>query len=334
MKAIIPLAGAGTKLRPHTYTQPKALIPIAGKTILSVIIDQLLSAGINEFVFVIGYLGDKIQDYVVSTYPDLKCDFITQNDRKGTGHALWLTKEVVGDSEIFIIYGDTICDFDIKKIAESEFSEAGVRRVDHPRNFGIAEVDEHSTITKIIEKPLIPKSNMALVGIFKIKETKLLFDTLDYFIKNEIGSIDNEYYLTEALEMMISQGTKIKAFKVNNWFDCGRKETLLETNATLLRAYTPKEDLKSKYPNAVIIPPVSIAKNCIIEQAIIGPNVTIGENAKIHFSIINNSIIGSFAVLNGVVLKSSIIGSDASISGTSKSLNIGDNADIDFGNKD
>ncbi len=334
MKAIIPLAGAGTRLRPHTYTQPKALIPIAGKTILGVIIDQLLSSGINEFIFIIGYLGDKIQDYVTSTYPELKCHFISQNDRKGTGHALWLTKDLVAESEIFIIYGDTICDYDIQKIAESEYSEAGVKRVDYPRNFGIAEVDNQGFIKKIVEKPLIPKSNMALVGIFKIKETKLLFDTLTYMIQNETGSINGEYYLTEALEMMISQGMKMKAFKVNNWFDCGKKETLLETNATLLKSYNAPEDFKTKFPDSVIIPPVSIANDCIIEQSIIGPNVTIGNHAKIQSSIISNSIIGAFAVLHEVVLKSSVIGSDASITGTSKSLNIGDNADIDFGNKD
>ena len=333
MKAVIPLAGAGTKLRPHTYTQPKALIPIAGKTILSVIIDQLLAGGVDEFIFIIGYLGDKIQDYVNKTYPDLKCHFVHQNDRMGTGHAVWLTRDVVGDDEMVILFGDTICDFDIQTVLKSEVSEIGVRKVEDPQNFGVAEIDSNQKVLKLVERPMIPKSNMALVGIFKIKETCLLFDTLDYCIKNKISSADGEYHLTEALQMTIDKGMYIRAFKVNNWFDCGKKETLLETNATLLKSYEQNVNWSEAFPQAVIIPPVSIAENCVIENAIIGPNVTIGENTGIHDSIVSNSIIGSFAQLEEVVLKSSIIGSDAYVRGMSQSLNIGDNTDIDFGNK-
>jgi glucose-1-phosphate thymidylyltransferase len=334
MKAVIPLAGAGTKLRPHTYTQPKALIPIAGKTILSVIIDQLLTGGIDEFIFIIGYLGDKIQDYVSKTYPNLKCHFVHQNDRKGTGHAVWLSRKVVGSDEMIIMFGDTICDFDLKAVLDSPYSEAGIRKVDNPRNFGVAEMDSAQRILRMVERPMIPKSNMALVGIFKIKETKLLFETLEYCIANKIESADGEYHLTEALQRTIDKGMQMQGFKVNNWFDCGKKETLLETNATLLKSYHQKEDWRSLYPNAVIIPPVSIAANCTIENAIIGPNVTIGENSTIQASVVSNSIIGSYATLDEVVLKASIIGSDAYVRGMSQSLNIGDNTDIDFGNKE
>ncbi|RQO30522.1 glucose-1-phosphate thymidylyltransferase [Taibaiella sp. KBW10] len=331
MKAIIPLAGAGTKLRPHTYTQPKALIPIAGKTILSVLVEQLLENGINEFVFVIGYLGDKIQDYINKTYPDLKCHFVTQNDRKGTGHAIWLTKDIVNDDEIFILYGDTICDYNIQEVINSPHSEIGVRRVDDPRYFGVAEIGDNRTVFKLIEKPMIPKSNMALVGIFKIKETQALYKTLDYCIENNIGSIDGEYHLTEALQLMIDDGGVFKAFKVNNWFDCGKKDTLLETNATLLKGLKNNSINNDRFANTVILPPVSIAEGCKIENSIIGPNATIGEHSTITSSIVSNSIIGSFAVLEEVVLKSSIIGSDAFVRGMSQSLNIGDNTDIDFG---
>jgi len=331
MKAIIPLAGAGTKLRPHTYTQPKALIPIAGKTILSVIVEQLLENGIHEFIFVIGYLGDKIQDYINKKYPELKCHFVTQNDRKGTGHAIWLTKDIVNDDEIFIVYGDTICDYDIKAIINSPNSEIGVRRVDDPRSFGVAEIGDDRTVFRLVEKPLIPKSNMALVGVFKIKESQSLYKTLDYCIEHNIGTIDGEYHLTEALQLMIDDGAVFKAFKVNNWFDCGKKETLLETNAILLKGQKNSLTYNYQFPNTVILPPVSIAEGCKIENSIIGPNATIGEHSTINSSIVSNSIIGSFAVLEEVVLKSSIIGSDAFVRGMSQSLNIGDNTDIDFG---
>ena len=179
MKAIIPVAGAGTKLRPHTYTQPKALIPLAGKTILSIIIDQLKEAGINDFIFIIGYLGEKIQDYVIENYPELNCHFITQSERHGTGHAIELTKGIVGEDEVLIVLGDTIAEYDVKEIIESPYSMLGVKKVDDPRNFGVAEIEEDGFISRVVEKPAIPKSNMALVGVYKIKETEFLFSCLE-----------------------------------------------------------------------------------------------------------------------------------------------------------
>ncbi len=174
MKAIIPVAGAGAKLRPHTYTQPKALIPIAGKTILSFIVDQLNSAGVHEFIFIVGYLGEKIQEYVRQTYPHLTCHFVYQNERQGTGHAIELTKSIVGTDEVFVVLGDTICEYDIKEVMNAEYSMLGVKKVDDPRNFGVAEIGEDGFIAHVVEKPSIPKSNMALVGLYKIKETAFL----------------------------------------------------------------------------------------------------------------------------------------------------------------
>src|ERR1700755_1411774 len=137
MKAIIPVAGAGTKLRPHTYTQPKALIPLAGKTILSIIVDQLLVAGIHEFIFIVGYLGEKIQDYVKEKYPELTAHFLYQNERHGIGHAILLTKDIVKEDEVFIVLGDTICEYNIKEVVAGDYSLLGVKKVDDPRNFGV-----------------------------------------------------------------------------------------------------------------------------------------------------------------------------------------------------
>jgi glucose-1-phosphate thymidylyltransferase len=306
-------------------------MPMAGKTILSVIVDALLNKGIEEYIFIIGYLGDKIQDYVLRTYPGLRCTFVTQNDRRGTGHAIWLTKEAVGNDEVLIVFGDTICDFDTTTILNSPESQIGIRRVDDPRSFGVAEVDEQDNVLKVVEKPLIPKSNMAMVGVYKIKETPELFQSLDAYLHNRADE-DGEYHLTHALQTMIERGIRFKAFKVNNWFDCGKKDTLLETNATLLKTMSEQAGYQiPEFPDTVIIPPVNIAPGCRIEHSIIGPSVSIGENTTVRSSIIRNSIIGSFAELDEVVLKSSIIGSDAYVHGMSQSLNIGDNTDIDLG---
>ncbi len=332
MKAIIPVAGAGTKLRPLTYTQPKALIPLAGKTILSVIVDQLLEAGVTDFVFVIGYLGEKIQRYISKTYPNLSYTLVNQNDRRGTGHAIWLTRDAVQDDEVMIVLGDTVCDYNVKEVMNSSVSQIGVRKVDDPRSFGVAELDDKDNVLKMVEKPLIPKSNMAMVGIYYIKETKAMYEALDKHLHNRADE-DGEYHLTNALQQMIENGINFKAFRVNNWFDCGKKETLLSTNAILLRKLTDeKVELPAQsYDTTVIIPPVSIAEGCNIRHSIIGPNVTIGEFTTIDSSIIKDSIIGSYAELEEVVLNSSIIGNDAYVRGLSQSLNIGDNTEIDLG---
>jgi len=330
LKDIIPVAGAGAKLRPHTYTQPKALIPIAGKTILSFIVDQLNAAGIHEFIFIVGYLGEKIQEYVKQTYPDLRCHFVYQNERQGTGHAIELTKNIVGNDEVFVVLGDTICEYDVSVVIASDYSMLGVKKVDDPRNFGVAEIDEDGFISHVIEKPSIPKTNMALVGLYKIKETPILFECVHHLFTQDIKTL-GEYNLTDALDCMIKRGAKFKSFKVKNWFDCGKKETLLESNATLLKKFGGQVHESVLSQNSIIVPPVSIGPGCVLKNAIIGPHVAIGANTNIQYSIVRDSIIGSYTNLFEVVLDNSLIGSDASVKGLSRSLNIGDNTEIDFG---
>ncbi|ANE50469.1 sugar phosphate nucleotidyltransferase [Flavisolibacter tropicus] len=330
MKAIIPVAGAGTKLRPHTYTQPKALIPLAGKTVLSIIIEQLKNAGINEFIFVVGYLGEKIQDYVKKEHPFLQSHFVHQNDRQGIGHALKLTRDLVKGDEIFVVLGDTITEYPIDEVLKSEYSMLGVKKVDDPRSFGVAEIDGDNIVRHVIEKPQIPKSNMALVGVYKIKESNLLFECLEANIMQGLKT-HGEFSITDAIDCMIKKGAQFKAFKVESWFDCGKRETLLESNATLLKKFGGSIMSSQAYENTVIIQPVRIGKGCDIRNSIIGPNVTIGENTTIEASIIKNSIIGSFSNLFDIVLDYSIIGSDTGIRGETRTLNIGDNTDIDLG---
>lgn len=330
MKAIIPVAGAGTKLRPHTYTQPKALIPLAGKTVLSIIIEQLKSAGIAEFIFVVGYLGDKIQDYVKKNFSEINAHFIGQPDRLGIGHAVELTRTIVNNDEIVVILGDTICEYDVKAMLQNPNSMLGLRKVEDPRNFGVAEINEDGLIIHLVEKPIIPKSNLALVGIYKIKESELLFQCLESNIRQGLQS-QGEFSLTDALESMIQKGVKFSSFKVENWFDCGKKESLLESNASLLKKLGSNVEENHRFENTVIIHPVNIGEGCSIKSSIIGPNVSIGENTIIDNSIVNESIIGSFSKLYNIVLDHSIIGSDTAISGESRTLNIGDNTSMNLG---
>lgn len=328
MKAIIPVAGIGSRLRPHTHTQPKALVPVAGKPILGHIIDSITEVGITEFVFVIGYLGDKIQSYVTETYPQLNKSFVVQAQKEGIGHAIWTAKELINEQdEVIIVLGDTIFDVNLKEVISLPYSAVGLKKVEDPRNFGVVEMDEEGYITKLVEKPNIPKSNMAMVGIYKIKEAKALMNALNHLIENDART-HNEFQLTDALMHMVNEGIKIKSFKVDEWYDCGKKEILLATNAMLLSRM--KNIDTPQFQNTIIIQPVSIPASCRIQNSIIGPNVSIGENTYVDHSILKNSIIGSYSQLEDVVLRDSLVGSDASLKGLTQSLNLGDSTEINF----
>jgi glucose-1-phosphate thymidylyltransferase len=332
MKVVIPVAGAGTRLRPHTYTQPKPLMPVAGKPIIRFIVDKLVEVGITDFVFVIGYLGDKIRDYIEQTYPDLNIEFVYQEHREGSAHAIWTAREAIEDEEeIFIAFGDTIFDVDLKQMLDCQYSCIGVKKVSDPREFGVAEIDDKGYATRMVEKPRIPKSNMAIVGLYKVKEVSALLKIIGAMIQNDERTV-GEFQLTDALQHLLEQKTRIQTLPVNNWFDCGRKEVLLETNAMLLsrRGYATDEFNLPEFDNTIFIHPVAVGANCQISNSIIGPNVTVGDNVTINYSIVKDSIIGNFAALEDVVLRHSVIGSDASIRGMNLSLNIGDNTEIGF----
>lgn len=331
MKAVIPVAGVGTRLRPHTYTQPKPLIPVAGKPLIASIIDQLVSdGGITEFILVIGYLGDKMRNYIEDRYPDLDVTFVYQEARLGLGHAMYMAINEFKDSEeILIVLGDTIFEGNLKALLKQSNSCLGVKKVDDPREFGVVEIGDDGYINRVVEKPRIPKSNMALVGLYKISDVGILIEALTYIVANNVLTID-EYQLSDALMRMVEMGVQFTAFEVDNWYDCGKKDILLDTNAMLLkRQGNASEDIPA-FENTIIVHPVSIGENCEIKNSIIGPNVCIGDHSILNYAIVSNSIIGSYAMIEEAVLEKSIIGSDAAIKGLSLSLNIGDNTEIDF----
>ena len=330
MKAVIPVAGAGTRLRPLTYTQPKPLIPVAGKTIISFILDQLIEQGIKDFVFVIGYLGEKIKNFVDKAYPDINREYITQDVRLGSGHAIWTARDMIRtDKELVVFFGDVILDVDFEKVINCPDSCLCVKKVHDPRKFGVVEYGHGGKVKRVVEKPNIPKSDMAMVGFYKIKEAGQLIEALDFNISHNIRS-NGEFPLTDAFMRMIEQGVQFSTEVVDNWFDCGKKEVLLDTNAAFLdRSGYASIDLPP-FDNSIIIHPVSIGQNCKISNSIIGPHVTIGNNARISHTIIKESIIGNYAHIQEVILQRSVVGNDTAITGLRQSLNIGDNTEIDF----
>lgn len=329
MKAVIPVAGIGSRLRPHTHTQPKALIPVAGKPILSHIIDSLQEAGFNDFVFIIGYLGDKIKEYVEENHSDINAIFVIQNVREGIAHAIWMTREFIKDeNELIIALGDTIFDMDMKDFMTKPNSALGTKKVEDPRRFGVAETGADGFINKLVEKPAIPLSNLALVGIYKIKEVGALMEAIEYNIQHDVRT-KNEFQLTDALMRMIDKGTKFISYSVENWFDCGKKDALLETNAILLQKPS-FSNIPAKYENTIIIHPVNIHPSCQIKNSILGPNVSIGKNAHIDSAIISETIIGPDAHIKNALLHNSLIGNEATLTGLKQSMNLGDSTEINY----
>ncbi len=325
MKAIIPVAGVGSRLRPHTHTLPKVLLNVAGKPIIGHIVDKLIEEGIREAVVIIGYLGDMIEEYLTENY-NIKFNFVEQEERKGLAHAIWMCKEHIKmDEDVLIILGDTIFEVELKDVIHSNQSSLGVKSVDDPRRFGVA-VLENKIVAKLVEKPDIPMSNLALVGLYSIKNTKLLYECLDYEIEHDIRT-KGEYQLTDALQLMIERGEQFSTFHVEGWYDCGKPETLLLTNEILL--HTKANEYKCT-KTCVIHPPVFISPDAKIENSIIGPYTTIGARAEIKDAIVKHSIIGREAKVNGLLLNNSIVGTNAILNGNFRKLNVGDSSEVDF----
>jgi len=324
MKVIIPLAGKGTRLRPHTFSKPKPLLRVAGKAVLGHIIDKLKPLDVEEIIFITGDMQEKIEEYVSSNYK-YKARYIKQDKLLGDGYAINLAKEYVKD-DVLIIFVDTIFETDLSKIKKIKSDGVvWVKEVDDPRRFGVV-VLKNDHITKIVEKPDEPISNLALIGLYYIKNSSLMFHCLDEIIKCNLRS-KGEFRLADALGLMIKNGAKLNALEVDKWLDCGKPETLLSTNRYLLKNGFNKE---IKTTNSVIISPVYIEDKVKIENSIIGPNASIASGCVIKNSIVKDSIVGENAIIENAALNKSLVGDSALIKDTFRKVNVGDNSEIDF----
>jgi glucose-1-phosphate thymidylyltransferase len=323
MRAIIPVAGVGSRLRPHTFTVPKVLLNVAGKPIIGHIMDKVIAAGFDSATIVVGYLGELIKDYITANYK-INVDFVEQEERLGLGHAIYLSRHTISKDPILIILGDTVFDVDLDAMIKSEYSTLGVKEVADPRRFGVAEV-KNGFITHLIEKPEHPTSNLAIVGLYYIKRPDVLLDCLKEMIKRDVRT-KNEYQLTDGLQIMIERGEKLTTFPIDGWFDCGKPETLLDTNRHLLH----QTQTHGVHEGVVIRPPVFISPKATVKSSIIGPYATIADGAVVEESIVRNSIVSENAKVENALLDDSIIGSNAVIKGGFKRINIGDSSELEY----
>ncbi|MFQ6002158.1 MAG: sugar phosphate nucleotidyltransferase [Candidatus Zixiibacteriota bacterium] len=330
MKVIIPVAGMGTRLRPHTHTAPKGLLHVAGRPILGHILDALKQVKIDEVIFIIGFMGEQIVEYVKKNYK-FKSKFIRQKELRGLGYAIWLvSSEIKNNEPVLIVLGDTIFETDLAPVLKGGFDALGTKIVDDPRRFGIVEM-EREFAKKLVEKPDKPTSNQAVVGVYYITSTETFKESLEEMIKKNIMT-KNEYQLTDALQLMIDKGVKFKTFEIKGWYDCGKPETLLATNRHLLSKIKSTGNSKnaSQLKGSVVIPPVFVSRSARVKNSILGPYVSVADKAVIKNSIIKNSIISEQAEVNNCLLDSSLIGNNAEVNGVFHQLNVGDSSEIGY----
>ena len=328
MQVIIPVAGEGTRMRPHTFSTPKVLIHVAGKPMIAHILDELKKYDVSEVTLVIGYLGDQIREYVSAHY-DFKFNFVEQTELGGLGHAIWMTRDIHKGSTdpLLIVLGDTLFAADFDKIIGADCSYLGVKEVADARRFGVI-ILEGDRIKAMVEKPANPPTNLAIVGIYYLKSGGLLFECLDELIDSGAKTA-GEFQLTDALQKMLDRGEVMKPFEIDGWFDCGKPETLLQTNADLLAHNDAGADVKpDAFPGSLLKHPFAIGKNVTIENSIIGPNASIADGVTIRNSVVQNSVISPDSTIENLVLDGSIIGHNVSASSAPRALNIGHTADI------
>jgi glucose-1-phosphate thymidylyltransferase len=330
LKIVILMAGFGTRLRPHTWSRPKQLIRMGDK----LVIDQVLGTFSNlpdpansEFIFIVGYLGNKIQEYMAHTYPELKVRYVEQSAMRGQSHAISLAKDYL-DGPILILYGDTLIETDFSFMTtETAGAVAWVKAVPDPRRFGVASLGDDGWVHHLVEKPKDVDNNLVLVGCYYFKSSHELLTAIEEQMQRNI-TLKNEFYLADAINIMLDHGLKMRVERVETWLDAGIPEDVLITNRYLLEHGHDNTMEAYAHKTSVILPPVFIHPSATVENSVIGPHTAIGANCMIQSCIIRDSIIDDSSVLTDVILEHSLIGQEVHIQHKAGVLNIGDQTEL------
>lgn len=324
MKILIPLAGRGTRLRPHTHSRPKPLISLAGKPILGHILDALPSDP-EEVVFITGEMPEAIEQYVAANHR-FTARYLQQKEPKGPADAVYLARAFI-TGPVLITYSDTLFEADLTTIDRTEADGVVfVKEVSDPRRFGVV-VLENGAIKRLVEKPREPVSNLAAIGTYYLRDAQFLFRCIEELM-GEKRQGQGEIYVTDALQRMIDAGARLEASDVGAWYDCGTVDALLETHRHLLgkRENQTPATPRNGITESLLVSPVYIARSATITHSVVGPHVTIGERSTVQRSVLSDCIVGERARIENCVLSRSIIGDETTIAGRIQELNIGDHS--------
>lgn len=329
MKVIIPLAGFGTRLRPHTYTKPKPLINVAGKPVLGHLLDKLAGLKIEEYIFVVGYLGDQVEDYVNAEY-HLPARFVEQKEMLGQAHAIWLTRDYLDDGPVFVLFVDTLFEADLSTLdAPGADAVIFVKEVEDPRPFGVVTLNGDKYITGFVEKPATMENRLAVIGLYYFKNSRRLIGAIQELMDNKLMT-KGEYFLADAMQLMVKEGLKFRIEPVSVWLDCGRPDTVLETNRYLLQNSRDNSAEFADRKDIIIVPPVNIHPSAQISHSVVGPNVTIAANCTISSSFLRDTIVDEGAVCKDTLMEQSLVGRNARVEGRFRMVNVGDSSAIGF----
>lgn len=330
LKVVIPMAGLGTRLRPHTWSKPKQLISVAGKAVLDHVLETLktLPNPQNiELINIVGYLGEQIEAYMGEHHPEIKAYYVVQENPRGQSHAIHLARDYL-DGPMLMVFADTLIETDLSFL-EGETAEAvvWVKQVPDPRRFGVAQVGEDGWVKRMIEKPQDMEINLAVVGFYYFHNSQDLLSAIEEQMRRNL-QLKGEFFLVDAVNIMLERGLRMRAEKVDVWLDAGTPEALLEMNRYLLENGRSNCRGDNPYPGSVIIPPVFIHPTAQVRNSIVGPHVSLGAGCLVETSIIRNSILEDEACVDGAVLEGSLIGRRAQIHRRAATINAGDQTTV------
>lgn len=328
MKIIVPMAGMGKRMRPHTLTVPKPLIPIAGKPIVQRLVEEIAKVSddtVDEIAFIIGDFGKEVEAQLIEIAENIgaKASIYYQTEALGTAHAIYCAAPSLND-KVVVAFADTLFKADFVLDAEAD-SVIWVQQVDDPSAFGVVKIDGDNKITDFVEKPKDFVSDLAIIGIYYFKDGDNLREELKYLLDNEL-LVNGEYQLTDALENMKNKGLSFKPGQVIEWMDCGNKDATVHTNQRILEYHKDDELVcsSSVSEDSIIIPPCYIGENVKIENSVIGPHVSVGANTTVNNTLVRNSIIQRNSKIENLNLENSMIGNHVDIQGDVSELNVGD----------
>lgn len=324
LEVVIPVAGAGKRLRPHTYSMPKALIHVAGKPILGHILDEVESLKPSKVILVVGHAAGMIEKYVRKRKSRLY-KFIQQPQPKGIGHAVLLAGQELSGGPNLIILGDTIFRSDLKRVIRRGKNAIAVMRVSDPSRFGVVEV-QGGRVRRITEKPKRPRSNLAIVGIYYIEDSCVLLEELKKLVSSGM-STKGEFQFTDGLAGMVRRGLRLETFKVEGWFDCGTVEATLDANVNLLELSGGN---KRRIKDSVILEPSYVDRSATVLRSVIGPHTTVAQGAVIVDSSVRTSIVEAGARIENTILERSLVGRAARIKGKARSVNASELSELSY----
>ncbi|MCO5215122.1 MAG: sugar phosphate nucleotidyltransferase [Thermomicrobiales bacterium] len=324
MDIILPVAGFGSRLRPHTWSKPKPLVTVAGKAMLAHVLDRVMPLQPGKIVFITGYLGEQIKAWARATYPDTELVFVEQPEMLGQSDALYRTREFV-DGDAIMLFPDALFEADFSQLTQLDVDGvAYTYYVEDPSAYGVALQNDEGFVSKIVEKPAEPISHEAVIGIYYFREWQALMRAIEEQFAKKI-MLKGEYFIADAINLMLDAGAKFTINQISVWEDCGNVDALLDTNRYLLGAEPPSP---AQRPGSLIVPPSFVHRDAVLEDAVIGPYASIGAGTVVRNSVIRDSIVEENSEVVDAILQRSMVGSKVVIQGSARSISVGDNGKV------